>query len=152
MEALELLANVGHDPALFYHGPPWYLYDADVACSMPHITMAVMELVEGKTVPCSVQLSQEQFLQLSNAVNIMHQAGYVHGKVRLLDPDWAKVGGFAYYSENVYMVMRWPNGAKPFQSITVSTMSLCYAPSSTEVEYLTIWVITKRLFVAFHCL
>ncbi|TFY57990.1 hypothetical protein EVG20_g8326 [Dentipellis fragilis] len=115
VEVHRTLADAGYAPKLLYFGSPY----PDIAgYSYTGAHMVVMEYIEGETSPES--LTEDECDALSDAVDVLHRAGYVNGDVRVLnlilpvdggvkiiDFDWAGKDGEVVYPSDLTEGVVW---------------------------------------------
>lgn len=112
VDAHRILADAGYAPKLLHFGS-----------AFPGIVgykgafMVVMEYVEGTNAD---SLTEDAYHGLRNAVDILHQAGFVHGdiripnvllsrsgRVKIIDFDWAGKDGEVMYPSDLSMNINW---------------------------------------------
>jgi predicted Ser/Thr protein kinase len=108
-EAHKLLEKERLAPRLYYAN---FEACAEDKPDAPDMWVVVMEYMEGATDPPD-RLEEKQEEKLTKCVDVLHEAGYVHGDLRwqnilvrnddlfLLDFDWANKQGIATYPVNV---------------------------------------------------
>ena len=132
-DAHVLLASHDMAPALLYCGP---IEPSESAPSYGSIKMIAMEYIDGSLLP-QLETAQHNAVsttgslaqQLKDAVNVLHEGGYVYGdlrgqnimvtnegKVKLIDFDWAGRVGEARYPPFLSTI-DWPHGVEAFGTI-----------------------------------
>ncbi|TRM63414.1 hypothetical protein BD626DRAFT_271443 [Schizophyllum amplum] len=128
VEAHELLASHGKAPKLFYYGNIWESAPERHGCKGRK--MVVMEYVKGQHFPEAPASAMREVL--FTTVRILHDAGYVHGDIRmpnvlikdgegdadarilLLDFDWAGKEGEVHYPPDLSREIPWASGIEEF--------------------------------------
>ncbi|KAI0720807.1 hypothetical protein C8T65DRAFT_735744 [Cerioporus squamosus] len=140
--AHNLLASHGLAPRLLYYGDIWLSGPEHRGCGSRK--MVVMEYVEGLTAYAALYSKKKDSLPegvhgvVERAVKLLHDAGMVHGDIRLgniliadagdkddvgtrvkiLDFDWAGEAGTARYPLHLSEVVNWPVGVADYALIT----------------------------------
>ncbi|KAI0720808.1 hypothetical protein C8T65DRAFT_632871 [Cerioporus squamosus] len=140
--AHNLLASHGLAPRLLYYGDIWLSGPERRGCGSRK--MVVMEYVEGLTAYAALYSKKKDALPegvhgvVERAVKLLHDAGMVHGDIRLgniliadagdkddvgtrvkiLDFDWAGEAGTARYPLHLSEVVNWPVGVADYALIT----------------------------------
>ncbi|KAK7457039.1 hypothetical protein VKT23_010342 [Stygiomarasmius scandens] len=119
-----LLSSRGMAPDLFYLGR---------ISPGSEFSVVVMSYIQGKTVATvfgCMEVSDEVYQGVKEALNVLHEAGFVHGdlrrpnimtdngKVILIDYDWAGLAGTARYPSFLNPRTAYPKGVGPRKEIT----------------------------------